>query len=287
MTPMSKRYAYAIGDIHGRLDLLLKAIKAIEEDAKNRGWTEDDYTIITLGDYTDRGPDTKGVIEFLMKYPNIQSIAGNHEYILLNCFEWGNLTQKPWPHSSRDLASFLRNGGIETLESYGFEYNGHVDVDLSIIPREHIQWLFDLPIFIETENHFFVHAGVKPYVKLDDQHPNDLIWIRSEFFMEADSDNPFDWGKHIVHGHTPNYNYRPELKHNRTNLDCGGVWSGRQAIGLFDLTVQRGPIDNFYVEIPMPEEEVFDYDSYRSLDEHILGAKGVKRSKGLWDYSDR
>lgn len=284
MTPMNEKIAYAIGDIHGRLDLLLASMSLIEADVKSRGLADEEYLIVTLGDYTDRGPNTKGVIEYLMKHPKITAVAGNHEYILLECFDWNTLKPIPWPQSSRDLASFLRNGGIETLESYGYEHIGSTgaNVDMSIVPKEHIQWMLDLPLFFETENYFFVHAGVKPYVRLEEQRPNDLIWIRHEFFMEADAPNPYNWGKHIVHGHTPNYNYRPELKHNRTNLDCGGVWSGRQAVGVFDLTVQRGPIDVLYAEIVDKSQE-------EELDEYILdllSPKKVLKNRGLWDFSD-
>ena len=277
---MKTRYAYAIGDLHGRFDLLLESIKLIEVDAKQRGITND-YTMITLGDYTDRGPNTKGIIDYLIAHPEIQSIAGNHEYMLLDCFDWKTLKPLPYPKNSRDLMSFLRNGGIETLESYGFswETNSLADVDLSVIPIEHLRWMKNLPIKIETENHFFVHAGVKPYVPLDEQDPNDMMWIRYFFMQEADAENPYDWGKHIVHGHTPHQSCRAELKHNRTNLDTGSVWTDRQAIGLFDLTQNRGPIDVMYAEtIPMimQEEDYKDYEDDEYL-EKLYGKRGIGR----------
>lgn len=254
-----KKFAYAIGDLHGCYQLLILAWNKIQQDVQKRGLTKDDYVIVTLGDYTDRGPESKQVIDFLMQKQAegepLVCLAGNHEYILLNCYDWDTFDPLPAPMIYPSLRSFLRNGGVETLASYGYRYKGDWNADLTVIPKEHLKWLRSLPLFYETENYFFVHAGVKPDRSLDEQDPNDMIWIRHEFFLAADAHFPFDWGKHIVHGHTPTVRYTTELKHNRTNLDTGSVWSGEQAIGVFDLSVQHGPVEVLMVEEFRPRKE--------------------------------
>lgn len=252
---MEHRFCYCIADLHGRYDLLLKAVSAIEDHADANG-IEDDYVIITLGDYIDRGPESRQIIEYLMNHPEIECITGNHEVMLLSCYD-KNLNPYQYPKNSKQLMSYLRNGGVETLESYGFlwETNYLGNVDLSVIPKSHLEWMSDLPVALEYDHHFFCHAGVKPGVKLKDQDPHDLIWIRYHFLQSADCATPPKWGKHIIHGHTPHKSCLAEIKHNRTNLDSGSVWTDRQAVGWFDLTQEGPALEVFYVENVIENEE--------------------------------
>lgn len=215
-------FEYAIGDLHGRSDLLDAALTAVEAHAGERA-----AAIILLGDYLDRGPDSRGVIERAMAGPRragdtLAAITGNHEDMLLNASEG----------QPGALSHWLWNGGEETLASYGARRRG----DLSVIPQAHLHWCRNLPVIVRTEHRLYVHAGVAPDRGLDQQRREDLLWIREPFLSSRK-----DFGLHVAHGHTPTADV--VLRPNRTGLDIGAYFSGRLAVGVFDPDVAGGPVE--------------------------------------------
>jgi serine/threonine protein phosphatase 1 len=210
---------YAIGDVHGRLDLL-RAMHA-EIRAELMRDRPDDWRIVHLGDYVDRGPDSAGVIAFLMERiaedGRVVALAGNHDMALLDFLREGDRTQM-----------FRRFGGNDTARSYGT----HVDFATAssaeagrmalaaAIPPSHLDFLRGLPRSAEFGDFFFCHAGIRPGVPLDRQDPQDLIWIR-DAFLNFPGLHP----KVVVHGHTPQD--QAEIMPNRVNLDTLAYASGR------------------------------------------------------------
>ena len=207
---------YAIGDVHGQLALLDHALSLVEAD----GGT--DAHIVFLGDYTDRGPHSKGVIDRLIEGKSARRnwvfLMGNHDrmfrYFLQSPPQYDPylMVELYWLHE--------RLGGSTTLESYGIEVaptrrekDVHSDT-IEAVPASHVAFLNDLTLTFETDDLFFAHAGIRPQVPLADQTEEDLIWIRQEFHSYRDR-HP----KLIVHGHTP----VKEATHygNRVNLDSG------------------------------------------------------------------
>lgn len=210
---------YTIGDIHGCLDQFKALLGQIEAHHGGKP-----HRIITLGDYVDRGPDSKGVLDLLMARPDIVRLMGNHERMLLDAY---------WEEDSWSVQDFLSNGGHETLASFGAPTPQH-------IPQEYIRFLnVDLMLSAEDERRFYVHAGINPNFKLDDQIEAALIWMREPFLSCG-----FAFEKYIVHGHTPQEG-KADVRANRTNLDTGCCWTGVLAAGVFDDT-QDKPIDILY-----------------------------------------
>jgi serine/threonine protein phosphatase 1 len=217
---------YAIGDVHGRLDLLEAMHERIRGDIATR--RPADWRIIHLGDYTDRGPSSKGVLDFLIaaeaRDRRIISLMGNHDFGLLE------FLAEPSPY---DL--FATNGGEETARSYGVELRfspvpvlmeGHAKL-CDAVPEEHLAFLRALPHSVTFGVFFFCHAGVRPGVKLERQDAHDLIWIRNEFL-----DYPGLHEKVIVHGHTPAG--EAEIMPNRINVDTGAFYSGVLTCAVID-----------------------------------------------------
>jgi serine/threonine protein phosphatase 1 len=203
---------YAIGDIHGRLDLLDTIHGEIEADRANscRGRTAEIY----LGDYIDRGPDSAGVISrLIVRSREVYAIflRGNHEQMLLD-FLAGEPCLEMW----KGL------GAIPCLLSYGLTPDllsaapqAQVRQTLaSLLPAEHRQFLSDTAPYCETDCYLFVHAGVRPGIKLEKQSPDDLLGIRGAFL-----DFIGDHGRIVVHGHTPVLT--PDFRPNRINIDTG------------------------------------------------------------------
>lgn len=223
---------YAIGDVHGRLDLLNDLLGQIKRHAAFHNHA--DYKLVFLGDLVDRGPDSKGVIDRVMeleKQGNTIVLKGNHEDLMINAAPRPFVDEKPtlteWRDTQDRMYWWTVNGGYETMESYGGEC-ARVDPYTAYrqISREHLDWLKALPTFYETDTHYFVHAGVNPNKPLDQQNDNARMWIRDEWLYSSK-----DMGKHIVHGHTPKKD--PELNTNRTNLDTGAVFYGTLTCGVF------------------------------------------------------
>lgn len=209
---------YAIGDIHGRLDLLERAIAAIGRDTDRHGG---EALTVTLGDYIDRGPASRGVIERLAANPfptPYIALKGNHE-TLLEAF----LTDPGGGEHWRRL------GGLETLHSYGVPVadlmlgRNYAEASQRLreaLPPHHLDFLRSLKTSHSLGGYFFCHAGVRPGVPLERQNDDDLMWIRDEFLSST-----IDFGKTIVHGHTPVD--APDIRKNRINIDTGAFASGR------------------------------------------------------------
>ena len=207
---------YAVGDTHGCLQLARQLFAAIDRDIASN--PPDHARVIMLGDYCDRGPDTSGLIDFLIGEAGTRDMVfllGNHDQRLRDFADGVDAT--PF--------NFFRFDGLETLQSYGLE----ADPDgewlpasraLSrALPASHRRFLAKLRLFHEEGDYFFAHAGVKPGVALEDQQAKDLIWIRHEFLQHQG-----DFGKVVVHGHTPWD--RVDIQPNRINVDTGAYDSG-------------------------------------------------------------
>ena len=209
---------YAIGDIHGRLDLLNELLARIGSDIALRPTARPLY--VFLGDYIDRGSASRETIDRLIEHGKTHEsvfLKGNHELIAIKCL------------SDRGLFDqWLRLGGLETLVSYGVPAetlaNGKQIAELQsafhgALPQAHFRFFRDLKNSFECGDFFFAHAGVKPNVELSRQKENDLLWIRGEFLMSKD-----DFGKIVVHGHTPTREI--EVGPNRINIDTGAFATG-------------------------------------------------------------
>lgn len=210
---------YAIGDSHGHLDQLIEQIALIKADGGK------DAQIVFLGDYVDRGPDSRGVIEYLAQGlaagRNWICLKGNHDRM----FEW--FMEDTPRHDPHLLVGYhwlhARLGGVATLNSYGIEVPERIRLeDLHVmaraaVPATHIAFLRHLKPFYKTEKHLFVHAGIRPGVALADQSENDLVWIRDGFL---DFEGAHPWM--VVHGHTALDH--PAHFGNRIDLDGGAAY---------------------------------------------------------------
>lgn len=217
---------YAIGDIHGRLDLLVPLLELVAADDRTRG--ERATHLVFLGDLVDRGPDSAGVVDHVMRLaaatPNVRLLMGNHEEVFLRALEGD-------PKAMRLL---FRIGGRQTLLSYGIsdeELQTLGDEELleraqSAVPIAHRRFLEAAEDVIEMGDYAFVHAGIRPAVPLAAQKGADLRWIRSEFL-----DHPDSHDRMIVHGHT--ITDEVEIRPNRIGIDTGAYLSGRlTALGI-------------------------------------------------------
>jgi serine/threonine protein phosphatase 1 len=213
------RRIYAIGDIHGCRDLLDRMIEEIRGDLA--ACPVDRALTVTLGDYVDRGPDSRGVVERLAGNPfptGYVALKGNHEDMLVR------FLQDP---SVGEIWS--RNGGLETLRSYGIDvgpmmrgrrYGPTAALFEKALPPAHAAFFASLRVCLSLGRYFFCHAGVRPGVPFTEQREHDLLWIRDEFLCHR-----ADFGKIVVHGHTPSP--VPELRPNRINVDTGAFMTGR------------------------------------------------------------
>lgn len=217
-TPKGYR-AYAVGDVHGRLDLLEQLLAQIEEDVARRPARKN--LLILLGDLIDRGPDSSGVVERLRTYdhPAIKPyfLAGNHEEVLLRIIKGERGLLGDW----------LKYGGAECLMSYGcdpakFDQRNErtaLAAISSAIPHEHAQFLAGFADTLTFGDYLFVHAGIRPGVDLSLQTQTDLRWIRSPF-LESEGDH----GLVVVHGHS--INPMVDERANRIGIDTGAYRTG-------------------------------------------------------------
>jgi serine/threonine protein phosphatase 1 len=223
---------YAIGDIHGRFDLLRELVAEIRNDLKQG--RPDRVIEIFLGDYVDRGPQSREIIEWLIETPPITGericLLGNHEDILLHALD-----------DTSAMANWLYNGGGETLLSYGVKVRGFGGESSLIelqqgfraaLPGSHLEFLAGLRRVVDFAPYLFVHAGIRPGRAIEDQDLEDLVWIR-EPFLHSDA----DFGSIVVHGHTPAMH--PEVRKNRINIDTGAVFSGCLTCAVLEDTKLR------------------------------------------------
>ncbi|WP_254444563.1 metallophosphoesterase family protein [Ruegeria arenilitoris] len=220
---------YAIGDIHGQLDMLRDALNKIELDGGP------DARVVFLGDYVDRGPDSRGVLDLLIEGKregrNWVMLLGNHDRMF-------SYFMCDYPvHDAHLLVGYHwfheRLGGIQTMESYGISvsdqdrlYEVHARA-VETVPQDHVAFLRDLPLYHREDELLFVHAGIRPGVELADQSEEDLVWIRQEFLANARS---YPWL--VVHGHTPVQT--AEHYGNRVNLDAGAGYGRLLATAVFE-----------------------------------------------------
>jgi Calcineurin-like phosphoesterase len=219
---------YVIGDIHGRSDLLDQMVEAIKRDLDKNPAV--DRLTVTLGDYVDRGPDSRGVLDRLADNPfptKYVALKGNHEE-LFEAFLSDPSVASQW----------RRLGGLETLHSYGVSVTavmvgkGFDEASRALqkaVPEEHLRFLATLKLSMSVGEYFLCHAGVRPGIPLERQRAEDLLWIRDEFLNSRTS-----FGRVVVHGHTPIAS--PEVLPNRINIDTGAFATGR----LTCLVLEKG-----------------------------------------------
>ena len=210
---------YAIGDIHGSLESLERLLDKITPDL-----TED--RLLFVGDYIDRGPRSKGVVDYIIRLKNqappgqIICLKGNHEAMFLDFLAGG------------PAEMFLFNGGRATLEDYWGEDWVDEDRESLTLQLDHARYYQDLQNYYETPDYIFVHGGLKPGVPLAEQVENDLLWIRGEFITSQE-----DFGRRVIFGHTPFK--QPLLLPNKIGIDTGAVYG------------------NFLTAVKLPEAEFF------------------------------
>ena len=218
--------AYAIGDVHGRLDLLADLLARIEADNARRGPAK--TWLVFLGDLVDRGPDSRGVVDRLVENPPAFArnvfLKGNHEEFFLGVLGGDDSGVQHW----------LAYGGTECAQSYGLTAGWMLNATpaaimerlVAQVPERHVRFLDGMNDSFRFGDYLFVHAGIRPGVALDKQVSRDLRWIREGFL-----DDRSDHGVVVVHGHT--IVERPEEHPNRIALDTGAYRSGTlTAIGL-------------------------------------------------------
>jgi serine/threonine protein phosphatase 1 len=215
---------FAIGDVHGEADKLRRLHDAI---LQRIAFERRAAKIVHLGDYVDRGPDSRGVIEQIMALekrfdsdPTVEviSLMGNHEQMLLEAYSGDPDDEHNW----------LTQGGFETLESYSEDPVTEAGGWRRLIPEEHIAWLAHRPLLLHDSNRklIFVHAGIEP-ATFPDEDEDTYLWTRSDRFFDDDAwpDREELKGLLVVHGHTPK-NFDPEVFPRRINVDTGAVFGG-------------------------------------------------------------
>ena len=205
---------FAVGDIHGCLDKLISLMDVIDVAPEKD-------TLLFIGDYIDRGPQSKEVVDYLIDLAKGQRrvifLKGNHELMLQLYL------------SGADRFTFLANGGQATLDSYLKE---SIHVGANPIPSEHLDFFDALRLYYETDQYIFVHAGLKANIPLEEQDEWDMLWIREEFIY-----SDFDFGKRVIFGHTP---FRePLVLDNKIGIDTGAVYGNK-------LTCVELPAVKFY-----------------------------------------
>lgn len=227
---------YAVGDIHGRLDLLERLLRRIAEDcARGRPAR---VALIFLGDYVDRGPDSRGVVERLMRGPPQDGALAGTEWICLKGNHEDYLLR--FADDSRAGTEWCANGGTETLRSYAREIPPALSGDMaalqllltSTLPPNHLRFLSRLPLCHREGDYVFAHAGIRPGVPLEQQDPQDLLWIRDGFLFDT---RPASFV--VVHGHTPSPT--PDIRPHRIGIDTGAYYSGALTALVLEGTDRR------------------------------------------------
>jgi serine/threonine protein phosphatase 1 len=208
---------YAIGDVHGRANLLTQIFELIDADLEH--FPPSRNLQVFLGDYVDRGTESRAVIDLLLERGCSHEtifLKGNHEAIMLDFLD-----------RARGFGAWRSLGGAATMMSYGVAPNlGKLGNDIDLVrplklamPTSHLRFLRNLKCSFTCGDYFFVHAGVRPGVPLEAQKEDDLLWIRNDFLDTSEY-----LGKFIVHGHTPVE--CPDIRSNRINIDTGAYATG-------------------------------------------------------------
>lgn len=191
-----------IGDIHGCHKALAALLKKVDNRAE---------TLVFLGDYIDRGPASKQVLDHLLqlqrKYERIIFLKGNHELMFLSYL------------TGADSSIFLRVGGIQTLESYGLPLDNRENL-LHLLPPEHLAFLEGLSLYYEDQHAIYTHAGLQPGKHLSQQNPDWCLWVRDKFIRSS-----YNFGKPVVFGHT--VFTEPLVAPNKIGIDTGAVYGGK------------------------------------------------------------
>jgi len=221
---------YVIGDIHGRLDLLWAALRVVADHS-----TVQAPRLVLLGDYVDRGPDSRRVVELVMALqedPRVVCLKGNHEALMVKALTDG---------STEDFQRWRAAGGDATIRSYGAMDHESAETN---VPKAHLRWMASLPLTSGDGHRIYVHAGLMPGVPLEDQREETCLWIKERFLRAR----PQQFDMHVVHGHTPVWAGKPdaatpELLAHRTNLDTGAYMTDALAIGVFAEAIDGGPVE--------------------------------------------
>lgn len=229
---------YAVGDVHGRIDLLEGVLSRIDADRASA--PPDRIVEIFIGDYVDRGPSSRAVLDRLAQRVQTHGtvlLRGNHEALLLAFLSDPTI-----------LAEWQRLGGLQTLLSYGLKppisASTAQQIELAAefrrtIPDAHKKLLRNMPRSFVCGDFLFVHAGLRPGVPIAEQKEQDLLWIREDFLLSK-----AHFGKFVVHGHTPVV--EPDLHSNRINIDTGAYATGR----LTCIRIERDQLSAMSVTAP-------------------------------------
>jgi len=225
---------YVVGDIHGVVAETATLLRFLEE---KEGLTQDDL-VIFLGDYIDRGPDTKDVVDLMLdfkeRFPRSRYLKGNHEDMMLDFLGFGG-------HLGQ---AFLYNGGLETIQSYGISVFAPPREMVDALPPEHFKFFCELESILIIDNYICVHAGLNPLRELQSQDDNDVFWIRDEFL-----NNIHSFEKTIIFGHTPHQELFVHLPY-KVGLDTGLVFGNK----LSCMELKSGDV----FEITKDSEEVVE-----------------------------
>ncbi len=210
------RKIFAVGDIHGCYDKLVAMMNILP-------WhKEEGDLLLFIGDYIDRGPKSREVVEYLVRLRqqggDFVFLKGNHEKMLLDYY----IQQK-------DQMLYVANGGAETIASY---VEGGIGRKAFVLPEDHLEFFLSLSLYHETEDYIFVHAGLRDSVPIGEQSEEDLLWIREEFIYSA-----YDWNKRVIFGHTALE--IPFVTPGKIGIDTGAVYGNK-------LTAVELPRMKFY-----------------------------------------
>ena len=242
-------FEYVIADVHGENIMLRELVNRCRAHA---AWRDADYQIYTLGDYVDRGPDSRAVVEFLMNAQDITCLKGNHEDLMVSALAVPDTVQH-----------WLDVGGARTLMSYDATGISPLDEGWSevvqkftsgeLVPMDHLKWMNSLPTTLSTRYRLFVHAGFMPGMDIKYQDADTMMWIRNRFLNARSADFPDLNGRYICHGHTPKWAGKPlpeqpEILDWRCNLDCGSTRTGVLRAAVFDADLPGKPLEILSVE---------------------------------------